>query len=498
MSSKIVYFIIIASIGLIVNLFSPDFYYSNESELSIKNDSIFNKLKESENINEISSFINLNPDFPNIEELKKRKKILFKNPENLVKSNISIDSILAVNPCYIPLYKKIDRTGRKIFNFKDLFSDSLPLENPYRKRFLVADLNTIDTDGMSRGVKEIFPEIEKSWEFQDLFDFFQEFNIDHNNIKEFSDEHLDSIVSKSPNSRLMIDLIMLRNYFSKVNIYKTKPIIKSRSIIRGKEIATGQNICLCEVVNDTILFVGKFATSARGKTRFEIIDSIEDNPRQWQYLKSMPVGKYKKYYAPLYHITNRHWETQRKYNESDKLRDSVLGGGLKRIVFFDGKSQLPNFLTIEPDKLYPKAVRRNGIHESSLSIVSKCMLGSPQSLGCLRMSDYTSKYLRWWTPRGAKLFVYYDEDKYIDKEVGEIKSQMPFKNEKEGNIFRRWVNKNYPDYASKLDLDEDGACDNCYIYMAWEKYKAEFLLTNEGNRFKNRLSKIEFDKENHL
>ena len=182
MSSKIVYFIIIASIGLIVNLFSPDFYYSNESELSIKNDSIFNKLKESENINEISSFINLNPDFPNIEELKKRKKILFKNPENLVKSNISIDSILAVNPCYIPLYKKIDRTGRKIFNFKDLFSDSLPLENPYRKRFLVADLNTIDNDGMSRGVKEIFPEIEKSWEFQDLFDFFQEFNIDHNNI----------------------------------------------------------------------------------------------------------------------------------------------------------------------------------------------------------------------------------------------------------------------------------------------------------------------------
>ena len=190
MSSKIVYFIIIASIGLVVNLFSPDFYYSNESELSIKNDSIFNKLKESENINEISSFINLNPDFPNIEELKKRKKILFKNPENLVKSNISIDSILAVNPCYIPLYKKIDRTGRKIFNFKDLFSDSLPLENPYRKRFLVADLNTIDNDGMSRGVKEIFPEIEKSWEFQDLFDFFQEFNIDHNNIKEFSDEHL--------------------------------------------------------------------------------------------------------------------------------------------------------------------------------------------------------------------------------------------------------------------------------------------------------------------
>ena len=155
MSSKIVYFIIIASIGLIVNLFSPDFYYSNELELSIKNDSIFNKLKESENINEISSFINLNPDFPNIEELKKRKKILFKNPENLVKSNISIDSILAVNPCYIPLYKKIDRTGRKIFNFSDLFSDSLPLENPYRKRFLVADLNTIDIDGMSRGVIEI-------------------------------------------------------------------------------------------------------------------------------------------------------------------------------------------------------------------------------------------------------------------------------------------------------------------------------------------------------
>ena len=38
-------------------------------------------------------------------------------------------------------------------------------------------------------------------------------------------------------------------------------------------------------------------------------------------------------------------------------------------------------------------MKMNGIHEGSLSNMSRCMLGTPQSLGCLRMTDYGSKFI---------------------------------------------------------------------------------------------------------
>ena len=36
---------------------------------------------------------------------------------------------------------------------------------------------------------------------------------------------------------------------------------------------------------------------------------------------------------------------------------------------------------------------------------------------------------------------------------GSSSSNIPFKNESEGNAFRGWVNDNYPDYAKSIKLD---------------------------------------------
>lgn len=53
---------------------------------------------------------------------------------------------------------------------------------------------------------------------------------------------------------------------------------------------------------------------------------------------------------------------------------------------------------------------------------------------------------------------------------------IPFKNTKQGNAFRSWVNENYPEIAKEIDLDPKGAYNNSYIIQAYERlnkfYKA--------------------------
>ena len=71
-----------------------------------------------------------------------------------------------------------------------------------------------------------------------------------------------------------------------------------------------------------------------------------------------------------------------KHKENMKrmiFTETVFWCGNSRVTFFDGKSQLPNFLLMEPDKSFPKAMKMNGIHEGSLSNMSRCMLASTKS-----------------------------------------------------------------------------------------------------------------------
>jgi hypothetical protein len=49
------------------------------------------------------------------------------------------------------------------------------------------------------------------------------------------------------------------------------------------------------------------------------------------------------------------------------------------------------------------------------------------------------------------------------------------KDQKTGDAFRAWVNKNYPIYAKNAKLDPSGKYDNNYIKEAWKLYGKEYL-----------------------
>ena len=69
-----------------------------------------------------------------------------------------------INSCYLPLLKDSSYfceprgTG---FVISELYNDSLESNHPYKHRFLVADLMSLDDKKQSRGIKEINPQIHK-------------------------------------------------------------------------------------------------------------------------------------------------------------------------------------------------------------------------------------------------------------------------------------------------------------------------------------------------
>jgi len=50
----------------------------------------------------------------------------------------------------------------------------------------------------------------------------------------------------------------------------------------------------------------------------------------------------------------------------------------------------------------------------------------------------------------------------------------PFKTKEEGNKFREWVNKKYPDWAKENKLDASGSENNSYIRKAYSQYGSEY------------------------
>jgi hypothetical protein len=157
------------------------------------------------------------------------------------------------------------------------------------------------------------------------------------------------------------------------------------------------------------------------------------------------------------------------------MHDKKVGGGNQRVTYYQGRAQLPNFLLMEPTKDYPRAMRLNGIHEVALRELSRGMLGTANSIGCIRLSDFGSKFTRWWVPQDARFFVLYTNDRY-HKELSleSIEGQLPFKNEKEGNLFREWLHENKPLKAEQLDIDIEGSYDNGFILDAYNLYGAEY------------------------
>ena len=448
-------------------------------------DSIYQTVIYTNKIDGMTSFIHDFPDSEYIKEIKYRRQKLFKIKEAVDSSQFNIDDLIEKNPCYIPIYKNIDYIRNKNILFEDLYNTKLDLNNAYRNRFIVANLNTIGNDGKSIGIHEKIFDVEKDREFQQLFKFSKIMKINADSLANI-DPSIFSLHKDFDSKNLEKELRLYKNYYQKLKKYQEEEIKKKYSIHNGYRY-TGQKICFCEIQEDTILLIAEHMTSARGKTRHSVgIDTIT-GVEKFVYSDALPIGKQRKYYAAENKISSKNWETQRKYDDDDAFRDSLMGGGNARVTFFDGKTQLPNFLLIEPSTKYPGAMKMNGIHEGALSVMSRCMLGAPQSIGCFRTTDYGSKFSRWWIPENANFFIYYEEEKYSAKEIPneEIDGiRLPFKSNTEGNKFRKWVNTNYPSYAKEIDLGLDGPCSNCFIQLAWEKYYSEYIKTSEGKQLK--------------
>jgi len=393
------------------------------------------------------------------------------NPKNL--DSLTIEEIRTRylnNPCYLALLKDPnmwEKGTRPGFDYKDLINDSLPSNNPYKNRFIVGDFNSLSLDGKKTGIYEIYPSLSTLSEFK--------------SFPKALLEKLDTIVYSAQNLNTAYADIKAKygakgerliNFIEKVWKYKIIPISREYSINGEKVYSAGQVLVLCEACDDTLKLVGKFATSAKRQDFMFRTDANGNKVKAT--MEYVPVGNRRGYYAGLNRITSKNWDTERSYDSLDIERDNEVGGGNNRITIYDRKVELPNFLLIEPDKSYPNSMRRNGIHEIALNYLPRGMLGTPNSIGCLRVSDFGSKFFRWWTPQNAKLFIAYNDSLYLKKHDSNPNLYLPFKNQTEGDRFRKWINTNYPDFAKRFDISIDGDYKNGFIIDGYYFFKKEY------------------------
>ena len=401
-------------------------------------------------------------------------------PVSTVKSrpNISeltqeqIRSYAKINSCYLPLLN--DSTlypdnKRSFFSWNELLNDSLAKDNPYRNRYLVGDFMALDENLQNLGIEEINPDLSKLLDFekynQELFTL-----MDAAVDSKDSETALFAYIKKNHPE----DSEVLTNFYSKIWKFKTPALNKKFAVINNKAFALGQKLCLCEAKQDTLLLISRFSTSAKSLIPSEKKDET-GKVLSTSYVRSLPIGKTRSYYGAQYLITSKNWETARKYENLDKFHDEKLGGGNNRVTFFKTGAQLPNFLLMTPGKDYPKAMRQNGIHEVALSGLSMGMLGSANSIGCIRVTDFGSKFVRWWVPQNAKFFILYAENRYFSElPIESLEQYLPFKNEEEGNAFRKWLIETKPLKASQLEIDLKGKYDNGHILEAYNLYGKEY------------------------
>jgi hypothetical protein len=413
--------------------------------------------------------------------INKAKSELAENEKNpAVYSRKPIDSLTQdeiwtrylTNPCYLPLLKDPEfwEKGTPVgFSFAELLNDSLSADNMYRTRYLVGDFNAVGPDKKLRGANEVYPKLSDLPEFKKLPSSLVN-KMDKTYPGTAAFEQLKIEIENTLGDSAFTYI----NFLNKVWAYKMVPIIRQYSIENNNLYSAGQTIAMCEACTDTLKLQGRFATSAK---RQDIGYKVGANGSKRQfYVEYFPIGNRRKYYAGLYRITSKNWETKRKYDSLDIARDKELGGGNNRVTFFKGSAELPNFLLLQPDARYPKAMRQNGIHEVALRGLSRGMLGTANSIGCLRVSDFGSKFLRWWVPQNCKIFVGYKDSLYHNKvtEKSSAEAFLPFKNAEEGNAFRKWLNTYKPNEAKILEISETGDYRNGHIIDGYYYFKDEY------------------------
>lgn len=155
---------------------------------------------------------------------------------------------------------------------------------------------------------------------------------------------------------------------------RTEKMSEPMIIDPGKNGCSGQSISLCEIDGNIIKLVARFPVTSR-----------RDNKNV------------KGYYAPVNYINTRHGD-RRKANPT---KDDRMGGGDERMLMYDGVDPMPNFMNFRPYSGFT-GEKMNGIHRYPGG--SRDYLGSPRSHGCIRTSDNGTRFIRDWTPVGAKFF----------------------------------------------------------------------------------------------
>jgi hypothetical protein len=334
------------------------------------------------------------------DEIVKNRRKIYLDTSLILKSGIVLEDVMKQNPCYIPLLKEVDRVNKKAYHLNDLYNPSFPKNNYLSSRFLVGDFNTVDENGNCRGSWDEFPENSQLKEFTMLLNILKSKKINSRDSKGIRN-WLNSL-SSSDKKKYSESILMWENYLSKVEQYRGAEL-KRDAIIRigTTNYCIGQRMCLCEIQNDTIIMVAQFVTSSRNvNLPHSVLKDYDNQPR---------------YYAPKCIITSRYWDKRIPYDEQDAKRDKLMGVGSNHVIRYKGSVALPNFLHMTPAPEFSRASAYcNGIHEFAVGGKTPGLyMGTPISLGCVRLHSYPSKFVRWWTPNNARLFIAYEYQNYL-------------------------------------------------------------------------------------
>jgi hypothetical protein len=327
------------------------------------------------------------------------RRLMFTRFNSFQKLKISAEDILKDNPCYAPLILKMDRIFDKSYSWDDLFNESFSKSDYKSKRFIVGDFNTVDESGNCEGCSESFPNILELPELKYFLEACKKEKIDLINDNQIIEWLKNRSISDKKRMTYMFDI--WRNLRDHVEAYRTNPLVKDSIIdVNGVKYCIGQRMCLCEIQGDTLVKVAQFVTSSK--------NSLTSQHNQHDF-DGQP-----RYYAPMNRLSTRYWDSRIKYDSLDIKHDKEMGFGSQTTILYKGKVRLPNFMHITPDNAYPGAKGFvNGIHEFAVGGTGPAKyMGSPVSLGCVRLHNYTSKFTRWWTPHNAKMFIYYEDKRY--------------------------------------------------------------------------------------
>ncbi len=325
---------------------------------------------------------------------------LFLDYDTFNSLGVNKNDVLKNNPCYTPILENIDRIHNKHYTYNELFNSSFSKNSYLGWRYIVADFNTTDENGNCKGCTDEQAKNNSLEEFKELLEYWAEMKISPTTEEIISTWYNSLSVNEK---QIWGDqFYTYLNYLQRVDHFRTEPLVREPIVqIGDKKYCIGQRMCLCEIKNDTLIMVAQFVTSSK--------NAAKSQSNQHDY-DGQP-----RYYGPKCKITSRYWDHQFAYDSLDQKRDKLLGFASKHVITYKGRVPLPNFMHITPDDEFPGAKGYvNGIHEFAVGGKKPGLyMGTPISLGCVRLHDYPSKFVRWWTPKNANFFTCYENSRYV-------------------------------------------------------------------------------------